>query len=183
MVNQGLIKYIKTEEAQGYTPKQLKDVLLKEGWPEKDIDDAIKYANQKNIFPSQDLQKKQAVKQRPTSITVIAILYFIIAGLGLLNGIYTLLMGESALLTGGIINTNPAIIAIIGTFIAIISIVIIIISLFNALIGWGLWTLKNWARIIAIIQIILSMLTIVGIPIAAIFLVFLIKKSTKEAFT
>jgi uncharacterized membrane protein (DUF2068 family) len=52
----------------------------------------------------------------------------------------------------------------------------------NLLVGYGLWTLKNWARIIAIIGSVLICLTIIGIPIGAIFIWLLVKKDTKEAF-
>ena len=181
MPNKELIKYIKTEEAQGYTPAQLKKVLLGQGWPKKDVDEAIKYADKKNILPA----KTSSKKQRPTSITVIAILYFISGSLGFLYTMYLMVSGEAAILSNPLLADNPiaaSIASIAGTMIIVTSLIGAVLNLFNIVIGWGLWTLKNWARIIAIIQSILVMITIVGLPIGIIFLIFLVKKTTKQAF-
>jgi hypothetical protein len=41
MANKQLSDWIKSEEAQGYDEKRLKDWLLKKGYPAKDVDDAI----------------------------------------------------------------------------------------------------------------------------------------------
>ncbi|MCA9478223.1 MAG: DUF4234 domain-containing protein [Nanoarchaeota archaeon] len=49
MVNAKLISYIKTEEAQGYKAHQLHDFLIKKGFSENEVDDAIEYANKKDI--------------------------------------------------------------------------------------------------------------------------------------
>ena len=45
-----LINYIRTEEAQGYTPKQLRNYLIKQGYDSSEVDKAIEYANQQNIY-------------------------------------------------------------------------------------------------------------------------------------
>lgn len=45
-----LINYIRTEEAQGYTPKQLRNYLIKQGHDSSEVDKAIEYANQQNIY-------------------------------------------------------------------------------------------------------------------------------------
>jgi hypothetical protein len=49
MVNKQLADWIKSEEAQGYSEKQLRDYLLKQGYNSKDVDDAIKSFGQKEI--------------------------------------------------------------------------------------------------------------------------------------
>ena len=59
MVNQKLINYIKTEEAQGYTPQQLRTSLIQQGYNAKDVDDAIRYANARNIYPPNQTQAQQ----------------------------------------------------------------------------------------------------------------------------
>ena len=41
MVNKKLLEWIKTEEAQGYTEQQLRDVLKKQGYKEKDVEEAF----------------------------------------------------------------------------------------------------------------------------------------------
>jgi|TARA_Y100000310_G_C20597754_1_gene771381 hypothetical protein len=53
MANQQLINYIKTEEAQDYTPQQLRNALIQQGYNAQEVDEAISYANQKVIYPSQ----------------------------------------------------------------------------------------------------------------------------------
>jgi len=66
MVNKQLINNIKTEEAQGYTPEQLRKYLVKQGHNPIEVDEAIKYANAKNIYPpSQDTSNSKKLK--PTS--------------------------------------------------------------------------------------------------------------------
>lgn len=45
MVNQQLLNYLKTEEAQGYTPEQLRDTCIEKGWKETDVDEALKDLN------------------------------------------------------------------------------------------------------------------------------------------
>ncbi|MFH1316653.1 MAG: DUF4234 domain-containing protein [Candidatus Woesearchaeota archaeon] len=51
MVNKRLIQYIKTEEAQGYTPKRLRAWLIRNGYKATEVDEALRYANQKDIYP------------------------------------------------------------------------------------------------------------------------------------
>ena len=58
MVNQQLINYIKTEEAQGYTPQQLRNSLIQQGYNAQEVDEAISYANQKNTYPQQQTTNK-----------------------------------------------------------------------------------------------------------------------------
>ena len=53
MVNHQLINYIKTEEAQGYTAQQIRNYLIQQGYNAQEVDEAISYANQKNIYPTQ----------------------------------------------------------------------------------------------------------------------------------
>ncbi|MFC1690624.1 DUF4234 domain-containing protein [Nanoarchaeota archaeon] len=44
MANPQLIQYLKTQEAQGYTPAQLKQVLLQQGYKPEEVDEAISAA-------------------------------------------------------------------------------------------------------------------------------------------
>ncbi len=46
MVNQKVVDYIKTHMAKGYSGQQLKDFLVKNGYKESDIDEALKSAMQ-----------------------------------------------------------------------------------------------------------------------------------------
>jgi uncharacterized membrane protein (DUF2068 family) len=86
---------------------------------------------------------------RPTGVTVIAVLYFIGAGICVLAGI-GLMVG------GGFVATMmnqqqgvPAgLLAAVGAGVGVLCLVFAAVA---ALIGWGLLTLKNWARIVAIV--------------------------------
>jgi len=72
--------------------------------------------------------------------------------------------------------------AFINQFMIPLLIFILILGVMEILIGWGLLKLKNWARILALIFSIIYILTIAGIPISIIFIYFLVRKKTKEAF-
>lgn len=97
---------------------------------------------------------------RPTGVTVIAVLDFIGAGFCVLGGI-ALLVGASFL--GAALSQGQGGNAAAGGFMAMLggaaSIVFLIIGAIVGLIGWGMWTLKSWARIV---QIILAALGLLG---------------------
>ncbi|MDI6917577.1 MAG: hypothetical protein QMC80_07250 [Thermoplasmatales archaeon] len=113
-------------------------------------------------------------KERPAGITILAVLMFI-SGImwmivGVVSGYYTAMLpgGAGAGLTG---------------YATICTIVLVIVGLVYFLIGWGLWTLKGWARTIAIILAILSLCNIpVGTIIGIIILWYLFKPEIKAAF-
>lgn len=62
MVNQQLINYIKTEEAQGYTPQKLRNYLIVQGYNEKEVDEAINYT--KNTNPAPKNTNTSGIKRR-----------------------------------------------------------------------------------------------------------------------
>lgn len=49
MVNQELINWIKTAEAQGYTPDQLRTYLTQKGYNPGEVEEAINYSNATNM--------------------------------------------------------------------------------------------------------------------------------------
>ena len=66
---------------------------------------------------------------------------------------------------------------IVGGVIALIVAVLYIIT------GWGLWTMKSWARIVAIILAIISLLSFpIGTIIGIVILWYLFKPEIKEVF-
>ncbi|MFH1054340.1 MAG: DUF4234 domain-containing protein [Candidatus Woesearchaeota archaeon] len=66
MVSKQLIQYIKTEEAQGYTPGRLRAWLIQNGYKPAEVDEALRYANQKNIYPQpKQPNAKQGIKPIP----------------------------------------------------------------------------------------------------------------------
>ena len=90
---------------------------------------------------------------RPTGVTILSVLYFLKALLSLISG---------ALVLGVLSLIGPIGVAI-GT---IIGGALIMIGLIQMFIVWGLWTGRGWARFIAIIFTILSILADIGGTIA-----------------
>jgi hypothetical protein len=95
--------------------------------------------------------KEELRMNRPTGVTVIAILYFIgtlfcvMAGIGMLvgGGFLATMMSQQA--QGGGVAT------ILGGLGAVLGVVCLIFAAIDAVVGWGLWALKAWARIVAIV--------------------------------
>ncbi len=85
---------------------------------------------------------------RPTGVSIISVLYFIGAALILLFGFLGTAVLKSVV-GGSIVNVGAA----------VVWIVVIIIVAIQILIGWGLWTGKNWARITAIVFAALAILS------------------------
>ncbi len=107
--------------------------------------------------------------KRPTGITVLAILIFIDVFISLFLGIPGImyLSGKS-----GMLNSLMRALYYMG----------IIRSFIGAFVGWGLWNLKNWARIVAIIYSVFLILTFIGAPVGIVLLVILSKENTRKAF-
>lgn len=96
---------------------------------------------------------------RPTGVTVIAVIDFILGGLCALVGVL-LLVGASFL--GAFLGQAQGGNAAAGGFVAMLggalSVFVLIIGAITILIGWGLLKLKSWARIVQIIFAILGLL-------------------------
>lgn len=95
---------------------------------------------------------------RPVGVTVLAILYFIGAGLCVLGGLGMILGGGfmATMLSqqGGQGSAGAA-----GFFAglgAVAGVFMIIMGAVGALVGFGLWKLKGWARIVAIVLAAIS---------------------------
>ena len=83
---------------------------------------------------------------RPTGVTIIAILYW-------LGTFFSACLGVLALAGAGIVaallkRNNVEFLAGIGVILAR---VLFFSSLVFALLGWAIWSLKNWARIVTIV--------------------------------
>lgn len=85
-------------------------------------------------------------QQKPTGVTIIAVLFFIVGALAILVGLRVLAipLPYIALLPG------------LTSYQTAIGIAAIIVGGLDIAVGWGLWTLQNWARIAAIILLALS---------------------------
>jgi hypothetical protein len=131
---------------------------------------------------------------RPTGVTIIAILQFIGAGLCILAGIGAL-VGASFLGAAGGPAGAGGMFAMLG---GAVSIVLFIIAGIAILLGWGLWTLKEWARIVTIVLQGLALLGavltlvqlgsaflvggIIRLAISGLIIWYLLKPDVKAAF-
>ena len=70
-----------------------------------------------------------------------------------------------------------------GAILKAVGAIYVIVGLIDFLIAYGLWTLKPWARIVAIIFAIIGLLSFpIGTIISIIILWYLFKPEIKEAF-
>src|SRR5262245_65949585 len=104
---------------------------------------------------------------RPVGVTILAILDFLGAALCVLGGI-GMLVGGGAIATAinqqaGSSGAGAGLVAAMG---AGLGVVMLVFAAIYALVGWGLWALKNWARIITIVLLVIgigfSLLGLVG---------------------
>lgn len=137
---------------------------------------------------------------RPGGVTAIAVLEFIGAGICLLAGIATLV---GASFFGAMFSQAQGAPAGTGGFMTMlggaISVVFFIVAAIAGLLGWGLLTLKNWARIVVIvfsaIGLLLSLVAllqfssavlvgiIIRVAINGLIIWYLLKPEVAAAFT
>ncbi len=109
--------------------------------------------------------------EKPAGIVVLAVLYIIEGLVGIATGA-VIWGGSSALGFGFAKGLGAALGAII-----------IIIGLIDFLVGYGLWTLKPWARTVAIVFAVIGLISFpIGTIISIIVLWYLFKPEIKEVF-
>lgn len=124
--------------------------------------------------------------ERPTGVTVIAILVIIGAILGILIGIF-----DTGLFGNAFIKTHEE--ALISGTVA--SLTILIIGVIQLIVGFGLWNLSSWAWMVAVVVMVVRLIGdvlmffqgrhaegIVGGLIALVVLWYLFKDDVKQAF-
>jgi len=110
-----------------------------------------------------DFSKLKVMRSRPGCITAYAILLFISAGLAVLGGAAFVIMtielrSPSSPLAQSGLGSQPW-----WGFISTFALAASVISVgFNLFMGWGLWNLKNWARILVIVLTSLGALGSLG---------------------
>lgn len=168
-MNQQLIDYIKREEAQGYTAQQLHDWLLRYGYQEQDVNEALRYAADKNLHPALDannprqpqnkpkldaakarelLRQRQqaaaaAARGRPGVVTAAAILLWVLAGLGILKAAYFL----AAFFLTSIQFELPFAAFMYGRPGFVVAAGILSICIFQIVVAIYVWKGERWARI------------------------------------
>jgi hypothetical protein len=101
-------------------------------------------------------------------VTILAVLQALVGVVFILVGIGTF-VGAALFTTGGI-NPGPRVPFTqqqLAAFLGVVGAVIIILGIVGLAIAWGLWTLRPWARIVAIILAILGILISVGGVVSA----------------
>ncbi|RLF39790.1 MAG: hypothetical protein DRN21_03130 [Thermoplasmata archaeon] len=109
-------------------------------------------------------------EDKPSGIVILTILY-VLGALGYL-GAGALFVAGGGFLSG----IGGGVLAAIGAF-------FIILGLIALLVAYGLWTMKSWARMIAIIIAVLMLFNFpIGTILGIIILWYLFKPEIKEAF-
>jgi hypothetical protein len=152
---------------------------------------------------STKLNKEEPDMGRPVGVTILAILDFLGAlaciGLGILmfvgGGLGAMAGSQAGDGSGGLG-------ALVGALGAAAGVVFLIFGVISFVLGWGLWKLKNWARLITIILLALSVAgslfglvgvfahftvfgliwTLVWVAIYALIIWYLLKADVKAAF-
>ncbi|HSC78507.1 MAG TPA: hypothetical protein VLB32_08080 [Candidatus Acidoferrales bacterium] len=88
--------------------------------------------------------------ERPIGVTILAVLEFISAGAFILIGLL-LLVGGGMLGAMGGGGEGSGVMAVLGTLGAVAGVVVLVLAAIPLAVGIGLWKLKNWARILAIV--------------------------------
>ncbi|MFW9770498.1 MAG: hypothetical protein ACFFF9_10830 [Candidatus Thorarchaeota archaeon] len=82
--------------------------------------------------------------ERPLGVTILAVLEIIAGALGLFGAITLITIG--------------AMIPWLGAFAVIFGVVVLFLALIDLIVGWGLWTLKSWAWMVALIVNIINLI-------------------------
>jgi uncharacterized membrane protein (DUF2068 family) len=132
--------------------------------------------------------------QRPTGVTILAVLQII-------GGILSLIFGVSSLLFGGLMvasdaaNTTGAEIDV-GPILLVAGLLALVSGLIGLIAGYGLFTLKGWgwtlALVFSVLNVIRSLLgmfqggnvpgAIIGIVISGLIIYYLMTPTVKRAF-
>ena len=128
--------------------------------------------------------EKERIDTRPEGITLLAALFWILAILALVGSLF--MMGTKDAIIE-IMEDQPEvteeIIDLVDSVLLWAGIIIFILAIFYIITGWGLWTLKSWARIAAIVLAVISLLSFpIGTIIGIVVLWYLFKPEIKKAF-
>lgn len=104
-------------------------------------------------------ERTGAAFQRPGCVSVYAILTFLSGIMGIFLALYlpTLLAENSSILLdpsnfpSGVNPVDPEFLSFARSFYMVYAIILFLFSIVTFLIGWGLWTMRNWARIFILI--------------------------------
>ena len=92
--------------------------------------------------------------QRPTGVTIIAILSFLGAAACIMLGLFSFVGGA---VIAKMLANMPGMSALGGSIVAALGVVFLLIGALYAITGYGLWALKNWGRVIMIVLMALGL--------------------------
>ncbi len=121
-----------------------------------------------------------------THVKVLAVLYLVMSGIGLLFALLIFFaMGTAASIVGMSASPDDAAIAIpfLGITGTAISLFLLLLSLPGLITGWGMLKLKPWARILGIVLAVISLINFpIGTAIGVYGLWVLLTKETERLF-
>lgn len=110
--------------------------------------------------------------ERPLGVTILALLEIIVGALGLFGAITVITFGS----------------ILFGAFGLILGVIVLFLALIDLIVGWGLWTLKSWAWMVALIVNIINLilnavqLNFLGAIINLIIIIYLQQGDIKSRF-
>ncbi len=96
--------------------------------------------------------------ERPTGVTVLAVLNFLGAGLYALLAVLFFLIGAGGAASGVLDEMGGGAAAFLLGLGAAVGVILLIFAAIGLAIGIGMWKLRNWARIVTIVLVGLSLL-------------------------
>lgn len=120
-----------------------------------------------------------------THVKILAVLFVVFGVFGVLGAFFSsILFGVLASIVGASAGEGaPLGGALLGLTGIALSVMLFLLALPSIIAGWGLWTLRPWARILAII---LGAISLIKFPIGTLFgvyvLVILFRKDTEALF-
>ncbi len=96
--------------------------------------------------------------ERPTGVTVLAVLNFLGAGLYALLAVLFFLIGAGGAASGMMSEMGGGAAAFLLGLGAAVGVILLIFAAIGLAIGIGIWKLRNWARIVTIVLVGLSLL-------------------------
>jgi hypothetical protein len=127
------------------------------------------------------------MKTRSDGLTVLSLYHFFAGLMSLLAmcGILTIpaTMGIASIASAQNDPNAAAITGIIGLFGLICSCLFVLLVVANVVVGWGLWTLRPWARTAALVLAVVSLFNFpVGTGIGALSIWYLLRDDVKAEF-
>lgn len=134
-------------------------------------------------------------QQRPTGITILAVLAFIGGILGLCGGLSGIVGG--AFLGGMAASVGASNATAVGGMIAVYSIIAVAFAVADLVFGFGAWTLKPWAWMLGMVLFGLNIVfqlvaliagwttlgsIIISVAIAGVIIYYLLTPQVKQAF-